>query len=145
MSKKVYQYEDVKKYLRRYKKNQAIIAHYEEKLAKLDDRLYAVKSPNMTGEVRGGSPISTTELISDKMDLLERINKLVMRGRTYKAEIMECLDQLDDVKEIEVLEMFFIEMKDFETIAEETGYSLRHTIRLYSTGISKIKLSLKCQ
>ena len=94
MSKKVYQYEDVKKYLRRYKKNQAIIAHYEEKLAKLDDRLYAVKSPNMTGEVRGGSPISTTELISDKMDLLERINKLVMRGRTYKAEIMECLDRI---------------------------------------------------
>lgn len=143
--KNYHQNEATKRYLRRYKKTKLIIDHYEEKLAKLDDRLYHIKSPNMSGEVRGGTPISQTELISDKMELLNSINKLVERAREYKSDIRKCLDQLDDVKEIQVLELFFIDCKDFEDIADETGYSLRHVIRLYCKAISKIDVTLESQ
>lgn len=145
MNEKQNQYETTKRYLRRYKKNAEKVKHYEEKLAKIDERLYSISSPVISNEQRGGTPITNAELISDKIELEKRINELVQRGRQFKKDVLDCLDQLDDIREIEVLEAFFLDLKSFDEICDETGYSMRHTIRLYSQGLSKLSMSLSCQ
>ena len=71
-----------KRYLKKYRKNRALVHRLEDKLARLDDRLYKIKSPNMSGMV-GGSPVSQIDLISDKAELEQRINKLNLRGKEY--------------------------------------------------------------
>lgn len=123
-----------KRYLKKYRKNRALVHRLEDKLARLDDRLYKIKSPNMSGMV-GGSPISQIDLISDKAELEQRINKLNLRGKEIREEIVAEIDELEDSRYAAILEAFFIDCKEFEEIAEETGYTIRHVIRLYSEGI----------
>ena len=123
-----------KRYLKKYRKNRALVHRLEDKLARLDDRLYKIKSPNMSGMV-GGSPVSQIDLISDKAELEQRINKLKLRGKEIREEIVAEIDELEDSRYAAILEAFFIDCKEFEEIAEETGYTIRHVIRLYSEGI----------
>ena len=56
----------------------------------------------------------------------------------YKKEILDVIDELDDPRYAEVLESYFIRLKDFETIAEENNYTTRHVARLYREGIDSM-------
>lgn len=136
-------YNQQKIYLKRYRKNILLIDRLEEKLARLDDRIFKIKSATFGDQPKGGIPISLDELLADKEDLNIRINKLLVRGRKYKKEIEQQIDSLEDVRYAEILEMFFIELKDFEIIADELGYTIRHVIRLYSEAIDILAMSLR--
>lgn len=136
-------YNQQKIYLKRYRKNILLIDRLEEKLARLDDRIFKIKSTTFGDQPKGGIPISLDELLADKEDLNIRINKLLVRGRKYKQEIEQQIDSLEDVRYAEILEMFFIELKDFEIIADELGYTIRHVIRLYSEAIDILAMSLR--
>lgn len=129
-----------KRYLKRYKKNKALIERLTIKLEDINDRLYKVKSPNYSGMPRGGTPIDTADILSDKKDLEDRIARLKIKGRTFKSEILDKIDELDDTRYAEILESFFIDCKEFEDIAEEQGYTVRHVIRIYSEAINSMSL-----
>lgn len=129
-----------KKYLRRFKKNRAQIRRLKIKVANLDQMICRVKSPNYSGMPRGGTPISIEELLSDKQEYEERIRQLEKTGRQIKREIAGAIDSLEDSSEAEVLEGFFLECKEFGDIADDTEYSLRHVIRLYTQGIENIEI-----
>lgn len=131
--------EQKKRWLKRYRKNRQLITRLEEKLQKVDERLYKIKSPNFSGEPRGGTPPTQAELISDKMEIQNRINHLNQRGAQIKVEILDKIDELDDVRYAAVLEAYFIDGLTFEEIAEkETGYTVRHVLRLYSEALNNM-------
>lgn len=129
-----------KRFLCRYKKNCALIDRLENKLAELDERICKVKSPNYSGMPKGGMSATLEDLISDKIETEERINSLATKGKKLKTEILAKIDELDDTRYADVLEMFFIERKDFDTIALECGYTRRHVIRLYTNAIVQMSL-----
>ena len=81
--------ERKKRSLKRYKKNLACIGRLEEKLALLDDRIKSVKSPNMSGMPRGGTPVTIADLLSDKVELEERIERQKAKSKDLKKEIIE--------------------------------------------------------
>lgn len=138
--------ERKKKYLKRYKRNVAQIIRLKSKLSILNDRIYSLKSPTLSDMPRGGDPVTIADLISDKQDLEARIERLKVRGRKLKSEILDCIDGLDmDPKYAEVLESFFIDCKDFDQIADEMVFTERHVIRLYSDGIKAISIKDLCQ
>lgn len=131
--------EQKKRWLKRYRKNRQLITRLEEKLQKVDERLYKIKSPNFSGEPRGGPPPTQAELIADKMEIQLRINHLNQRGAQIKAEILDKIDELDDVRYAAVLEAYFIDGLTFEEIAEkETGYTVRHVLRLYGEALNNM-------
>ena len=132
--------ERKKRSLKRYKKNNACIDRLEEKLILLDERIKSVRSPNYSGMPRGGTPVTLADLISDKTDLEERIERLKKKSKRLKTEILEEIDTLDDMRYVEVLEAFFIDGLTMEDIADECGYTVRHTYRLYSEAISMLAL-----
>lgn len=127
--------ERKKKFMKRYKKNKALIERLENKLALLEDRITSAKSPNYSGMPRGGTPVTTAELISDKIELEERIRRLKAKGKNLKTEVLDEIDRLDDVRYATVLEGFFIDCKSLEEIADNKGYTVRHVFRLYSEAI----------
>lgn len=130
-----------KRYLKRYKKNVALIERLENKLLNLDDRIYNLKSPTFSDMPKGGGSSATmAELLTDKIELEKRINKLVEKGRILKVEILEKIDELDNPLLAEILESFFIDCKTIPDIAEDLGYSERHIARLYSEGIIKLDM-----
>ena len=134
-----------KRYLKRYKKNKALIDRLEAKLTDLDERICRIRSPKFSDMPKGGTPVDLADLIDDKLELERRINRLVQKGRSYKSEILDIIDEAEDPRHAEVLEAFLIDCKTFEEIAEESGYTTRHVIRLYSKAVDSIKLSVNSQ
>lgn len=132
--------ESKKRSLKRYKKNKALVGRLEEKLALLEDRLTSVRSPKYSDMPRGGTPVTVEELISDKIELEERIERLKGKGKDLKSEILEEIDTLEDIRYAEVLESYFIDGISLEDIAENEGYTVRHVYRLYSEAVTFLAL-----
>ena len=128
--------------MKRYKKNLACIARLEEKLTLLDDRLTSVKSPSLSGMPRGGTPVTSDDLIADKMELEERIRRLKEKGKAIKKEILNAIDDLSDPRFSGVLEAYFIDDLSFSEIAHDLNYSEKSVIRIYSQGIRALNLPL---
>ena len=130
-----------KQSLKRYRKNVECIARLENKLASLDDRITGLRSPSLSGMPRGGTPVTVDDLLSDKLDLEDRIRRLKEKGRDLKREICEEIDSITDTRYCEVLEAYFIECLEFEDIADKLGYTERHVKRLYSEAITLLAVS----
>ena len=129
-----------KRILKRYKRNAAMIDRLSEKLEELNNRIYSLRSPGLSDMPRGGEPIRVEDLIADKLILEQRIERLNVKGQALRSELLDLIDNLDDPRYAEILERFFIDREDFDTIANETGYTVRHVIRLYSEGILSMSL-----
>lgn len=129
-----------KRELRRYKNNCSCIARLEEKLKNIESRLSSIKSPSFSGMPRGGIPVSPSDLVADKIELEERIERLKEKGKILKRDILEEIDSLENPRYCEVLEAYFIDGYSLEEIAEKEGYNDRHVYRLYSKAINLLIL-----
>jgi hypothetical protein len=129
-----------KRSIKRYRKINERINRLVKKLALLDDRIKTIKSPTFSGMPRGGVPVTIDDLMSDKMDLEDRIKRLKEKGRDLKREICEEIDSLEDPRYCDVLEMFCIDCMEFDDIGEELGYTERHVIALYSEAVEILSL-----
>lgn len=129
-----------KKFLRRYKKNLLNIARLKNKVAILDERAKNIRSPKLSDMPRGGTPVTTGDLIAEKDEIERRIIRLEEKSKNLKREILDKIDEVEDYRYAEILEAYFIECKDFETIAEDMCYNLRHIMRLYTEAVNSIEL-----
>ena len=125
-----------KRSLKRYRKNLACIRRLEKKLVKLDERITVIKPPSLSGMPRGSTPVTHADLISDKVDLENRIERLKAKSHDLKKEVCEEIDCLEDTRYCEVLEAYFIDELSFESIADEMNYTVRHVYNLYKEAIS---------
>lgn len=130
-----------KRYLKRYRKNIACVKRLEGKLANITDRLEAIRSPNLSGMPRGGVPVAKEDLISDKIDLENRIERLKAKSRDLKASVCELIDTLEDPRYCEILEAHFIDGISFEDIADDMGYTERRVYALYAEAIRFLALA----
>lgn len=135
--------ENKKRSLKRYKKNLACIDRLKRKLYLLDERIKSVRTPNLTGMPRGGTPVTIDDMISEKIELEERIKRLEKKKGVLRRQILEEIDTLEDPRYCEILEAFFIDCLTLEDIAEQEGYTARHVYRLYSEAVTQ--LALNCQ
>ena len=129
-----------KRFLKRYRKNRVLISRLKNKVSSLDERIRGMRSPVLSDMPRGGTPVTKEDLIAEKMEIEERIERLESKGKIFKREILEKIDELDDIRYVEILEAFFIECLSFEDIADNEGYGLRHVMRLYTEALNKIAL-----
>lgn len=127
--------ERKKKFLKRYRKTIAQINRLEYKAKNLNIRMTSLKSPGFSDMPRGGTPITYEDLVIEKSEIEDRIKRLKVKAKKIKPEITDLIDELDNTRYAEVLEAFLIECKDFNTIAEENNYSVRHVERLYGDAI----------
>lgn len=129
-----------KRYLKQYRKNLALIDRLKNKIVTLDIRMTSLRSPGLSDMPRGGAPVTFADLQAEKSELEDRVNRLELKGKRLKSEILDKIDELDDPRHAEILESFFIDCKDFDTIAEDNNYTVRHVIRLYSEAINRMSL-----
>lgn len=131
-----------KKYaLKKYRRQMAKISWLENKLRELDFTLEGMKNKEITDMPRGGQPVDIDDLLSKKEELEIRINNLVQKSRVTRTILYNWLDNLDDERCSEILEMYFIDLLSFEDIADIKHYSTRHVNRLYSKGLNEIVIS----
>jgi hypothetical protein len=130
-----------KRFLKRYRKNLNCIVRLEGKLALLEHKLNSVRSPNMSGMPRGGVPVTAADMVVDKIDLENRIERLKEKGKILKREILEEIDSLDEPRYVAILEGFFIDCLSIEDIAENEGYTVRHVYSIYHDAIRALTLN----
>lgn len=126
----------MKKRLYSYRNNQDCIKRLKYKLEELNARIKAIKSPSYTGMPKGGVPVSMEELLSDKIELENRIESLQKKSKEYKADIYSIIDTVNDVRQVEIMEAYFIGCKNFDEIAQEVGYSVRTVKRMFGTSLA---------
>ena len=89
----------------------------------------------MSGMPRGGTPITTADLIADKCELESRIAKLKSKAARIRSEILDEIDLLDDSRYVDVLEAYFIDGLTMDEVAARYCYTVRHAYRLYQDAI----------
>jgi len=139
-----------KKFLKRYQRILKKIERLDEKIGEIESQLTSVQSQRITDMPRGGQPVSAAELISDRDETRIRKAALLEQAKEIRMEIYMALDTLEDYREVEVLELFFIYCMGLEEISDKMGYTIRHTIRFYSSAIRNLdedvtNVSVKCQ
>lgn len=133
--------QNKKKFLKRHQRIGKKIERLEEKLAMLDARLTTAGAQRLSDMPRGGgTPLTMADLVAEKIETEERINQLCVQRRWIRKEIVLALDTLDDFRHIEVLEKFFIEGMTLEEIAEDIGYTVRHTVRFYTEAVQHLDI-----
>lgn len=129
-----------KAWMRRYLNTRSKVDRLKTKLSILNQKLSSPRSPNMSGMPRGGKPITEADLIADKIDLESRIQRLENKGKEYHREIITVIDNMSDNKRANILEAWFINGDNPETIAENEGYTVRHIFRLYAEAMEMIDI-----
>lgn len=132
--------EQKKQFLRRYKKTLSNVARLKNKVVILDERIKNIRSPKLSDMPRGGTPVTVEDLIAEKDEIERRIIRLEAKIRNLKYEILNKIDDIEDPRYAEILEAYFIECKDFDTIAEDMCYNIRHIMRLYTEAVNSIEL-----
>ena len=135
-------YEVKKRYLSRYRNNIYCILRLECKLEKTKIQANTVRSQTYTEKVSGGIHKRQEDLCCEVIDLETRIKSLKAKGRKLKAEITAVIDELENYREAEVLELYYIDCKTMNEISYELNYSWRHTERLFLSGMNKVDINV---
>lgn len=124
------------KYLESYKWLNAEIEDDEERLARLDARLYSPGVAKISDTPRGGQPVTMESLIAQRQELQDRINRKCAR----RKEILNRIESMSDYRDRLILKLEFIDDLTHEQTAERIDYSVAQTRRYYETALERFEL-----
>lgn len=124
------------KYLESYKWLNAEIEDDEERLARLDARLYSPGAVNISDMPKGGQPITMDSLVAQRIELQDRINRKCAR----RKEILNRIESMSDYRDRLILKLEFIDDLTHEQTAERIDYSVAQTRRYYETALERFEL-----
>lgn len=124
------------KYLESYKWLNAEIEDDEERLARLDARLYDAPIKKISDMPRGGQPVTIDSLVAQKIELQDRINEKCAR----RNEILNRIESLPDHRDRRILKLEFIDDLTHEQVAERINYSVAQTRRYYEAALERFEL-----
>lgn len=124
------------KYLESYKWLNAEIEDDEERLARLDARLYDAPIKKITDMPRGGQPVTMEALVAQKIELQEQINAKCAQ----RKEIIDRIESLRDHRDRRILKLEFIDDLTHEQVAERINYSVAQTRRYYEAALERFEL-----
>lgn len=104
-----------------------------------------LKSDSEQVSIRQSEPVKTSVVndpmrIVDKIaDLESEINREIYNLVQLKSEIRCKINALDDYRYIRVLTEYYINHNSWESVAELTGNSVRHTLRLHGEALQAFR------
>lgn len=124
------------KYLESYKWLNAEIEDDEERLARLDARLYDAPIKKISDMPRGGQPVTIDSLVNQKIELQKQINEKCAQ----RKEILDRIESLRDHRDRRILKLEFIDDLTHEQVAERINYSVAQTRRYYEAALERFEL-----
>lgn len=128
-------FRESKKALMRYRALMEKVARMEERLEQIDRDLMSIKSPALSSEPKASVRITLEDKLIRKDELESKINATLKFARQNRADIMRCIDALENQKQALVLERYFIDGVTLETISDEMNYSYEYVKQLYVAGV----------
>lgn len=124
------------KYLESYKWLNAEIEDDEERLARLDARLYDAPIKKISDMPRGGQPVTIDSLVNKKLELQKQINEKCAQ----RKEILDRIESLPDHRDRRILKLEFIDDLTHEQVAERINYSVAQTRRYYEAALERFEI-----
>ena len=123
-------------YLESYKWLNAEIEDDEERLARLDARLYSPGVARYSDMPKGGQPVTIDSLVNQKKVLEEQINEKCAR----RKKILDRIESMPDHRDRRILKLEFIDDLTHEQVAEKINYSVTQTRRYYETALEHFEI-----
>ncbi len=123
-------------YLKSYRWIEAEIMDDEERLARLDARLYSPGAVKVSDMPRGGQPITMETLVAEKIELQDRINAKCAQRRA----ILESIESMPSERDRRILKLRFVDGMTHEEVAERINYSVMQTRRFYETALTRFDM-----
>ena len=123
-------------YLKSYRWIEAEIMDDEERLARLDARLYSPGAVKISDMPRGGQPITMESLVAEKIELQDRINEKNARRRA----ILESIERMPGERDRRILKLRFVDGMTHEEVAERINYSVMQARRYCDTALERFNM-----
>ena len=123
------------KYLESYKWLNAEIEDDEERLARLDARLYSPGAVKISDMPRGGQPVTMESLIAQKQELQDKINAKCAK----RKEIVDSIERMANPRYRMILKSRFVDGLTHDEVAEKIGYSNMQVRRFYEDALERFE------
>lgn len=128
-----------KEFLRRARSADRRIDEATERVERIRARLESGRMSNITGMPRGGDA-DWTKTADALIELEKRVNERIREMVRLKQAAMDAIDQVEEARLREVLELYYIDGFTWEQVAERMGYSRRNVTTLHGVALRKIKV-----
>lgn len=91
-----------------------------------------------------GSKDKLGDAVSKIIDLENEINTIIDGFMDKKQKIVNQIENIEDNMQYQVLFSRYIEGKTFESIAEETNYSVRQILRIHGNALVEFEKEFGC-
>lgn len=128
-----------KEFLRRARRVDRQIDEAIERVERLRARLEAGRMSSITGMPRGGGADWT--LTADRLiELEQRVNARIREMCALKHAAMDAIDQVEDARLREVLELYYIDGMTWEQVAARMELDLRWVYRLHGQALVRVRV-----
>ena len=123
------------KYLESYKWLNAEIEDDEERLARLDARLYSPGVAKISDMPRGGQPVTMESLIAQRQELQDKINSKCAR----RKKIVDSIERMASPRDRMILKSRFVDGLTHDEVAEKISYSNMQVRRFYEDALERFE------
>lgn len=112
----------------------------EERLARIDDRLYSMRRSIISDMPKGGKGKDTVDLIGDKQELNQDINERLKEAYAKKRLIESAIDSMENDRLSVILSLKYIDGLTLEEIADKLHYSNSHMGVLHRQALDEFNI-----
>lgn len=128
-----------KEFLRRARSADRLIDQATERVERIRARLESGRMSNITGMPRGGAS-DWTDTANALIELERRVNARVRDMCRLKRLAMDAIDQVEEARLREVLELYYLDGYTWEQVAAAMHLDQRWIYRLHGKALLKVKV-----
>lgn len=122
-------------YLSTYKWIEAEIVADEDRLARLDTRLYSPGAVKISDMPKGGQAVTIESLVAEKLEIQDRINAKCAELK----KISDAIERMSNARDRLILKCRFMDGLTHDEVAERINYSNMQTRRYYEAALERFK------
>ena len=128
-----------KEFLRRARAADRLIDQATERVERIRARLESGRMSNITGMPRGGAS-DWTDTANALIELERRVNARVRDMCRLKRLAMDAIDQVEEARLREVLELYYLDGMTWEQVAAAMHLDQRWIYRLHGKALLRVKV-----
>ena len=128
-----------KEFLRRARSADRLIDQATERVERIRARLESGRMSNITGMPRGGAS-DWTDTANALIELERRVNARVRDMCRLKRLAMDAIDQVEEARLREVLELYYLDGYTWEQVAAAMHLDQRWVYRLHGKALLRVKV-----
>lgn len=132
-----------KEFLRRARGVDRRVDEAIERVDRLRAKLEAGRMSKITGMPRGGGE-DWTATADRLIELEKRVNARIRELVRLKHAAMDAIDRVDDARQREVLELYYLDGYKWDQVAERMELDARQVFRLHGKALQRIEVPEGC-